>query len=75
MYLAGKRTGEIKGCMVYNSKPTREWLTKEDTASPTVATGSLFYTIMIGTRERRDIMMSDVPNASTCDIATTSPAP
>ena len=30
-----KCSGEIKGRAVFNGKPTRNWLTKEDTTSPT----------------------------------------
>lgn len=63
MYLVQKRTGEIKGHMVYNSKPTRKWLTKENMASPMVATDSLFDTIKIAAKENQDIMRADVPNA------------
>ena len=34
LFLSEKHDGMIKGCMVYNGKPTREWLSKEDSASP-----------------------------------------
>ena len=49
--------------MVYNGKPTREWLTREDVASPTAATESVFLTAAIDALERRDVMTSDIPNA------------
>ena len=35
LFLTEKCTGEVKGRMVYNAKPTWEWLSKEDSASPT----------------------------------------
>ena len=37
MFLTEKRDGTVKSRMVYNGKPTREWLSKEDSASPTVS--------------------------------------
>ncbi|MGC8483977.1 MAG: hypothetical protein ACP5OE_10090, partial [Thermodesulfobium sp.] len=53
----------IKGRMVYNGKPTREWLSREDAASPTVALESIMLTAIINAKEKRDIMTADVPNA------------
>ena len=43
IFLMEKQDGEVKGKTVYNSKPTREWLSREDIASPTAATESVFY--------------------------------
>ena len=62
LFLSEKRDGTIKGCMVYNGKPTREWLSKEDSASPTVSLESLFLTSIIDAKEERDVMMCDIPN-------------
>lgn len=62
-YLTQKRDGNIKGRTVYNGKPTREWLTKQDSASPTVSLKSLMLTEVIDAHEGRDIMTADVPNA------------
>ena len=61
--ISEKETGEIKGRMVYNGKPTREWFSKEDVASPTVTTEGVFLTAAIDAKEKRDIMVNDVPNA------------
>lgn len=63
MLLTEKKDGTIKGCCVYNGKPTREWLDKEDAASPTVATESNMLTATIDAKERRNILTTDVPNA------------
>ena len=63
MFLTEKRDGTIKGRMVYNGKPTREWLGKEDSASPTAALESIFMTAAIDGHERRDVMTADIPNA------------
>ena len=48
---------------MYNGKPTREWLSKQDSASPTISTESLMITATIDAKENRDIMTADVPNA------------
>jgi hypothetical protein len=48
--------------MVYNGKPTREWHDKDDTASPTAATESIFLTSVINAKENRDAMTTDIPN-------------
>ena len=57
------RTQEIKGRAVYNGKPTRSWLNKEDSASPTVSVGSIHLTSVTEAHEQRDVMTGDVPNA------------
>ena len=62
LFLSEKRDGTIKGRMVYNGKPTREWLSKEDSASPTVSLESLFLTSIIDAKEGRDVMTCDIPN-------------
>ena len=50
-FLTEKRSGNMKGRMVYNSKPTREWLNKQDSASPTVTLESIILTGVIDTHE------------------------
>ena len=61
--LTEKRNGDIKGRAVYNGKPTREWLSKEDTTSPTASLEGVYITAVIDAKERRDVMCLDVPNA------------
>ena len=63
MLLTRKRSGEIKGRLAYNGKKTRDWISKENTSSPTVGTHSIMLTCAIDAYECRDIMVSDVPNA------------
>ena len=63
MFLTEKRDGRIKGRQVYNGKPTRKWLSQEDSASPTASLESIFLTAAIDAREKRDVMTLDVPNA------------
>ena len=62
-YLTQKKSGEIKGRTIYNGSKTREWLSKEDLASPTASLQSLLVTMVIDAYEGRDTMATDVPNA------------
>ncbi len=56
MFLGEKRDGTVKGRMVYNGKPTREWLSREDSASPIAALKSIMLTAVIDAHEERDVM-------------------
>ena len=47
MFLTEKRDKSVKGRMVYNGKPTRECLTREDSASPMAALESIMLTAVI----------------------------
>ena len=72
LLLTEKRNKTVKGRMVYNGKPSREWIGKEDSASPTAALESILITAVIDAKERRDVMTADVPNAF---IQTVMPKP
>jgi hypothetical protein len=63
MFLGEKRDGTIQGRMVYKGKPTREWLSREDSASPTAALESIMLTAGIDAHEGRDVMTCVIPNA------------
>ena len=63
MLLTQKKDGRVKGRVVYNGKPTWKWTVREDTASPTAATESIFLLAVIDAKEERDVMSADVPNA------------
>ena len=63
MFLTEKRDKSIKGRMVYNGKPTRAWMSREDSASPTASLESIFLTAIIDAIEGRDVMTADIPNA------------
>jgi hypothetical protein len=63
MFLGEKLNKSIKGRMVYNGKPTRKWLTREDSTSPTAALESIMLTAIVDAKEGRDVMSSDIPNA------------
>jgi hypothetical protein len=63
MFLGEKRDGTVKGRMVYNGKPTREWLSREDSASPTAALESIMLTAVIDAHKERNVMTCDILNA------------
>ena len=63
MFLTEKRDGTVKGRMVYNGKPTRRWLNKEDSSSPTTHLESIMIITIIAAKEHHDVMTADVPNA------------
>jgi len=62
MLLTEKKDGTIKGRMVYNGKVTREWVSKDDAASPTAYVESIMITGVVDAKEDRDVMSGDVPN-------------
>jgi hypothetical protein len=62
MFLTEKRDKSVKGRMVYNGKPTREWLSWEDAASPTAALESTLNTGVIKVKEGRDVLTCNIPN-------------
>ncbi len=49
--------------MIYNGKPTREWLSREHSASSTAALESIILTAAIDASEGRGVMTCDIPNA------------
>ena len=62
MHLTEKRDRSVKGEMVCNGAPTREWLGREESASPATAQESAMLLAVVDTHERRDVMTSGVPN-------------
>ena len=72
MLLAEKNDGTIKGRCVFKGNETRDWLTAEDTASPTASHEGICASCVIDAHEERDIMSIDVPNAF---IQTRMPTP
>ena len=48
---------------MYNGKPTREWHTREDSASPTTSLESVFLMAVVDAKEGWDVMTTDIPNA------------
>ena len=61
-YLTEKKDGKIKGRVVYNGKPTREYLGREDSLSLMASLESILLTGMIDAHESRDVMTTYIPN-------------
>ena len=62
MFLSQKRDSTVKGRMVYNGKPTRNWISREEVASPMVSSESVFITSAVDAKDERDMMSLDIPN-------------
>ncbi len=62
LFLKEKRCGKIKGRACMNGAPQRAYIPKEDAASPTVSTESMFITSAIAASEKRHVRCYDVPN-------------
>jgi hypothetical protein len=63
MFLKEKRCGTIKGRGCADGRPQREYMSKEETSSPTVATEALLLTCVIDAVEKRDVATCDIPGA------------
>jgi hypothetical protein len=63
MFFGAKQDGTVKGRMVYNGKPTRECVSREDYASPTAALESIMLSASIDAHEERNVLTRDIPNA------------
>ncbi|CAJ1950422.1 unnamed protein product [Cylindrotheca closterium] len=64
MLLAEKQFEKtIKGRLVYRGNGTREWLSREDTASQTASQEAITITCVIDAHGGRDIITMDVPHA------------
>ena len=63
MFLKRKRDDSIKGRGCADGRPQSEWMSKEDTASPTVATLAMILSCMIDAKEGRDVATADIPGA------------
>ena len=72
MLLAEKNDKTIKGRHVFKGNETRDWLSREDTASPTASLEAILLTSVVDAYEGRDVMSADIPNAF---IQTDLPAP
>ena len=63
MFLKQKRSGEIKGRTVAGGNKQRDYISKEDASSPTVATESVLLTCIVDAEEEREVAVVDIPNA------------
>jgi hypothetical protein len=63
MFLKEKRSGEIKGRTVAGGNKQRDFISKEEASSPTVATEAVLLSCIIDADEDRDVAVIDIPNA------------
>jgi hypothetical protein len=63
MFLKEKKNGAIKGRGCADGRKQREFISKEESSSPTVSTEAVFLTSVIDAREGRDVATVDVPGA------------
>eukprot|EP00978_Attheya_sp_CCMP212_P017187 scaffold45596_cov58-Attheya_sp.AAC.10 len=63
IFLVEKRDGTIKARTCTNGSTQREYIDREDAASPTGSTDWIIITSMIDAKQNRDVMTADVPNA------------
>jgi hypothetical protein len=64
MFLKEKReTKKIKGRTVAGGNKQRDYISKEDASSPTVATEAVLLSCIIDAEEGRDVAVIDIPNA------------
>jgi hypothetical protein len=63
MFLKQKWDGKIKGRTVAGGNKQRDYISKEDASSPTVATESVLLSCIIDAEEERDVSVVDIPNA------------
>ena len=58
-----KRCGKLKGRACADGRPQRKFVSKEESASPTVSLEGLILSMLIDAREERDIATADVSGA------------
>jgi hypothetical protein len=63
MFLKEKQDGKIKGRTMAGGNKQRDYISKEDASSPTVATESVLLSCIINAEEGRDVAVIDIPNA------------
>ena len=63
IFLVEKRDGTVKGRTYANGSTQREYIDREEAASPTAMAESIIITGMIDAKQHRDVMTADIPNA------------
>ena len=58
-----KKSGEIKGRCCADGRAQRQYITKEESASPTASIESVLLTDTVEVKEKRKVITLDVPNA------------
>jgi hypothetical protein len=63
IFLVEKRDGTIKGRTYAYGSTQREYMDRDEAASPTAMTESILITGVIEAKQQRDVMTADIPNA------------
>ena len=63
IFLAEKQDGRIKARTCANGSTQRDYIPREDAASPTASTEAVLLTGVIGAKQQRDVLTLDIPNA------------
>ena len=63
IFLTEKHDRQIKGCTCADGSTQHAYTNCDRAASPTVFTESILITGVIDAKEKRDVMMADIPNA------------
>ena len=63
IFLVEKKDGRIKAQTCANGSTQREYIDRDEAASPTAMTDSILLTSTIEAKQGRDIMTADIPNA------------
>ena len=63
IFLTEKKDGRIKARTCANGSTQRDYIDRDEAASPTALTESHLITAVIDAKQRRDIMTADIPNA------------
>jgi hypothetical protein len=63
MFLKQKQDGTVKGRGCADGRKQREYVTKEEASSPTVAIESVMLSCVIDAKENRDVGTVDLPGA------------
>ncbi len=63
VFVKKKCTGQIKARKVAGGNKQRDFISKENASSSTVATESVLLTSLVDAQENRDIAIVDIPNA------------
>jgi hypothetical protein len=62
MFIVKKRSGDTKAGLVVGGNKQRDYLTKEDSSLPAVATDSDLLASIVNAAEKRDVAICNVPN-------------
>jgi hypothetical protein len=63
MFIVKKRSGEYNAQVVAGGNKQRDYLSKEDSSSPTAATELVLLTSIVDAKEKRDVAIINIPNA------------